>query len=93
MDDLAHTLQSPHRNLSDLQDIATKGVFGKKSGKLKPFDNLLVRELRLELEARGNQTEKKDELTKMLQNTLKGVLQVPSLLLLNPTQSLSDLNL
>ena len=35
MDDLAHTLQHPLRNVKDLQEVAIKGVFGKRTGQLK----------------------------------------------------------
>ena len=42
MDDLAHSLQQPWRNLHDLQQVATSGKFGKQAGELKPFEKLKV---------------------------------------------------
>ena len=95
MDNLAHTLNHPLRNYHDLQQVAIKGVYGKKAGQLKPFDNLLVGELRQELQARGeNGTDKlkKPQLLDALESTLKGVQRVPPLLFHNPTQSLTSLN-
>lgn len=95
MDDLAHTLQIPWRNLHDIQQIATAGKHGKQPGKLKPFDHLRVQQIREEFHARGRfDTDKcKDDLEAMLKGTLKGVQRVLSLLLLNSTGRLSDLNL
>ena len=93
MDDLAHTLQQPRRDLQDIQQLATGGKFGRVSGKLKPFDKLLVAQLREELHARGNfHTDRlKDELSSTLEDTLRGVQRVPTILLLNSTQPLSRL--
>ena len=95
MDDLAHTLQFSWRSLHDIQRIAIEGKWGKKAGELKPFDRLKVQQIREELHARRNfDTDKcKDDLEAILKSILKGVQRVPSLLLLNPTGELSDLNL
>ena len=95
MDDLAYTLQQPRRDLQGIQQLATGGKFGRVSGKLKPFDKLLVAQLREELHARGNfhTDRRKDELSSSLEDTLRGVQRVPTILLLNPTQPLSRLNL
>ncbi len=95
MDDLPHTLQKPWRSLADLQQIAIGGQRGKQPGRLKPFDELKMRELQVELNARGIYTKDrtKEELEGNLKSILKGVQHVPTLLLLNPTASLSDLNL
>ena len=59
------------------------------------FDSLKVDELRQESTARGvsDTTMKKDALNGILESTLKGIVRVPALLLPNPTQSLSILNL
>ena len=94
-DDQGHSLNYNWRSLGDLQSLAIGGVYGKKVGALKPFDSLKVNELRQELTARGvfDTTMTKDVLSEMLETTLKGVLRVPALLLANPTQSLSTLNL
>ena len=97
-DDQAHTLQPKWRDLQELQTVATCGSHGKAAMELSPF-KLLVNELRLELEARHILTleemegVKRDELDLVLQETLKGVKHVPALLLTNPTQQLSSLNL
>ena len=94
MDDLAHTLQLPCRSLPDLQDLAISGTLGKKRGELKPFEKLKI-QLREELRARGHIhiATLKDELSETLKGELKGVQHVPTLPLLNPTGSLSNLNL
>ena len=62
---------------------------------LKPFNKLRVAELRSELSARGifDMAANKPDLEKQLQRTLKGVQRVPSLLLLQPNQPISQLNL
>lgn len=95
MDDLAHSLQQPWRSLHKLQQIATSGKFGKQAGELKPFDKLKVKQLREELHARGffNTDRHKNELKGALKEMLTGVQHVPTLMLLNPTGALSDLNL
>ena len=95
MDDLAHTLQQPWRNLQEIQQIATQGKWGKRPGELKPFDQLRVQQLGEELHACGNfETDKcKDVLEATLKSTLRGVQRVPTIMLLNPTGKLSDLNL
>ena len=93
IDDLAHTLQQPWRNLQEIQQIVTQGKWGKRPGELKSFDQLRV-QLREELHTRGNfETNKcKDVLEATLKSTLRGV-RVPTIMLLNPTGKLSDLNL
>ena len=88
-DDQGHSLSHKWQSLEEIQSLATGGVYGKHAGALKPFDSLKVNELREELTARGT-TMKKDMLAKMLESTLSGVVRVPAL---NPTQSLSTLNL
>lgn len=49
MDDEAHVLRCPLRNLEELQQIAIAGTFGKQPLKLKPFDHLRVADLKKEL--------------------------------------------
>ena len=53
MEDLAHPLQLPWRNLRDIQTIATSGKRGRKPGDIKPFDSLKIQPLKEELHARG----------------------------------------
>ncbi len=94
-DDQAHALQHKWRNPQELQTVATSGRYGRQAGVLKPF-HLKVNELRTELEARGiyiDRTMKRPELDKLLEQTLRGVVRVPALLLTNPTQQLLSLNL
>ena len=94
--DQAHTLFHDWRPLKQLQSLATGGTFGKHAGILRPFDKLKVDELKRELAARGVYLEMgvlKDELQVMLDNILRGVIRVPALLLINPTQSLASLGL
>ena len=95
MDDQAHALRCTLRSFEDLQDIAVAGTFGKQPNVLKPFDQLLVAQLKQELLARKHYdvAYKKPELRAILVETLKGVQRAPSLLLLNPSQPISHLNL
>ena len=87
MGDLAHTLQLPWQSLYDLQQIAVAGKYGRHP---KAFDNLKVRNLK----RHDYETDKcKDDLDHALKSILKGVQRVPTLLLLNPTGKLSDLNI
>ena len=93
-DDQAHCLQHQWRSLATLQSIATLGVFGKQTGITRPFDGLKIGELRTELTARNMRVYGlKDDLQTVLDETLKGIASVPAILLPNPTQSLSSLNL
>ena len=68
---------------------------GKQPQLVAPLQDLRVNDLRKELQARGhdNLDQHKPELQKDLKHILKGVNRVPSLLLLNPQQSLQDLHL
>lgn len=81
--------------LATLQTLATRVAVGKKAGVTKPFDKLRVDDLREELRVRGILTLEgpKPKLQQQLEDILKGVQRVPALLLLNPIQSLSTLNL
>jgi hypothetical protein len=94
-DDQAHTLQHKWHTPQQLQTIAISGRYGRQAGVLKPFD-LKVKELRTELEARGilvDSTMKRGDLDTLLNEVLRGVSRVPALLLTNPLQQLSSLNL
>ena len=93
MDDQAHDLRCTLRSFRDLQDIEVSGTFGKQLNVLKPCDQLLVAQLKQELLARKvyEVDHKMLELRAILVITLKGVQRVPSLLLLNPPQSISQL--
>lgn len=94
-DDQAHALQHKWRQLSKLQSLATEGVYGKQAGVIRPFEALKVDELRQELSCRGilDTSMTKPVLHEMLEQLLRGVASVPALLLTNPTQSLSSLNI
>ena len=95
MDDQAYALRCTLRSFGDLQGIAVSGTFGKQPNILKPFDQLLVAQLKQELLARKvyEIDKKKPELRAILVDILKGVQRVPSLLLLNPPQPISHLYL
>ena len=83
------------RSLKEMQTLATGGRVGSQPGALRPFD-LKVKELRSELEARGmvvDNTMHRADLQKSLDKILRGVMRVPALLLSNPTQQLTSLNL
>ena len=95
MQDLAHALQCKWRSLTDLQSLVLAGKYGNSPGRLKPFDNLKVNELRQELEARGCNTagKLKQQMQAELDSILKGVQRVPTVLVSHPQQSLASLNL
>ena len=94
-DDLGHVFSSAWRSLEHLQKLVLQGKYGHQKGILKPFANLkkeqLVEELRLRdvFDLTGN----KSVLASKLQSLLCGAQRVPTILLMNPTQSLSDVNL
>ena len=91
IDDFAHAVQLPMRSLETIQKIATNGAFGKEQGKLKPLNNLSVSHLRQELIARGqfDVSKNKPDLMNNLTKCLKGIQRAPTLLIAQPTQSLS----
>ncbi len=95
LQDLPHALQCPPRSLEELQSLVTTGQFGKQPGKLKPFDKLLLSDLKVELTTRGIDTSnlQKPQMQERLKDELKGAQRVPSLLVTNPTQSLKNVNL
>ena len=94
MQDLSHALQCPPRSLRDLQSLILAGKYGNQPGQLKPLDHLLVANLREELIAREHDTYqmRKPEMQYLLTEELRGAQRVPSLFVLNPTQSIEDLN-
>ena len=53
MQDLGYALQCKRRTLGDLQQLVLAGRFGDAPGNLKPLDGLLVKDLRIELQACG----------------------------------------
>ena len=90
--DFAHAARLSWRSLGDIQALAVGGSFGRQAKKLKPFDSLKDNQLRRELSDRGQfDVDKcKPELVDDLNKCLKGVQRVPSLLIANPTQPLSN---
>ena len=95
MMDIAHAFHNSWRSLSDIQVLILAGRLGNQPGCLKPLDNLKIADLRQELQARGINTKGllKPQLTSCLTDILQGVQRVPTLLTLNPAQSLTTLNL
>ena len=95
MQDRAHALNCKWRNLADLQQLVVAGTFGKTPGRLKPLEGLYVEQLRKELQSRGYETDNqlKPQLQDELTELLSGAQRVPTLLILNTTQSISKLNL
>ena len=92
MMDLAHSFHQSWRSLSDIQALILAGTLGNKPGCLKPLHHLKIVDLRTELQVRGVGL-RKPQLTAHLTDILQGVQRVPTLLTLEPTQSLSSLNL
>jgi len=95
MQDIAHALNCKWRSLKDLQTLVLGGTYSNQTCTLKPLDNLKIGELQKELQARGYDTtdKLKPELQETLCSLLKGAQRVPTILTLNPTQSLHRLNL
>ncbi len=92
MQDQSYALRKLWRSLSTLQTLITSGKHGNLSGVLKPLYSLKVDKLQTELSTRGIQGVK-DMKKPELQEKLDSILEVPSLLTPNPTQSLFDINL
>ena len=78
-----------------MQKLVLKGKYGKQRGVLKPFSNLNKSQLIEELRCRGvfDLSGRKPDLVSELQKILCGVQRVPTMLINNPSQSLSELNL
>ena len=84
------------RDLGDIQNMATCGVFGKVPNKVCSFESLSREELRQELVSRhiyDFPPNNKKLMTDILKDHLCGVQRVPALLLLNPTADLWEMNL
>ncbi len=83
------------RSLFDLQQLVLKGKYGNKPGILKPFAGLKKDELQGELCVRGvfDISGKKGELSSILKSILCGAQRVPTILISDPKQPLSKLNL
>ena len=94
IEDQAHSLRCSVRSLSDLQQLILSGVYGKRPGMSKPL-TLNANQLRDELRARGVSftNETADILRQKLVDILQGAQRVPTLLIHNPSQTLSALNL
>ena len=93
MADQAHSLHCKTRTLGDIQTLAVQGVLGKVPGALKPLfiPDLPVNDIQKEAVAKGIAVTGKNRATlqKELQEILQGVQRVPSLLLLQPDESLT----
>ena len=86
--DQAHALTHVWRPLEELQSLAIGGTLGLQPGEIRPFHELKVNELKIELGARGVHLEDgllKKDLQGKLDGILRGVASVPALLLPNPT--------
>eukprot|EP00731_Ephydatia_muelleri_P007038 Em0003g1286a len=94
MADQAHSLRCKTRSLGDIQTLVVQGVLGKVPGALKPLyiPDLPVNDIRKVTVARGI-GKNRATLQKELQEILQRVQRVPSLLLLQPDESLTNLNL
>lgn len=95
MEDLAHALECKWRSLSNLQSLVLAGHYGNIPGAIKPFKSLTTDQLQEELRSRNvfHTSTTKKELKQTLASVLKGAQRVPSLLFLNPSQSLEAINL
>ena len=95
MEDLAHALECKWRSLSNLQSLVLAGHYGNIPGAIKPFESLTTDQLQEELRSRNvfHTSTTKKELKQTLASVLKGAQRVPSLLFLNPSQSLEAINM
>ena len=92
----AYSCKRSPRNLIDIQNKATCGVFGKIPNKVNSFESLSRKELRQELVSRqiyDFPPNNKKAMTDILKDHLCGVQRVPALLLLNTTADLWEMNL
>ena len=87
MQDLGYALQCKRRTLGDLQQLVLACRFGDAPGSLKPLDGLLVKDLHMELQARGMPIlgKLKDEIQANLTTVLKEAQRVPTLLTQKPS--------
>jgi hypothetical protein len=78
-----------------LQQVAIAGKWGKQPGSIRPFDRLTSTQLKKELRARKiyDFGPTKKDVKERLNEHLRGIQRVPSLLLHNPTQHIGTLNL
>ena len=78
-----------------LVNITFTGPCGRQAANAKPFEKLTNQQIQQELRAREeyNFGKTKPQLVQSLKSTLRGAQRIPSLLLLNPTQRLSEINL
>ena len=84
--DFAHASYCDQRTFESIQKVALEGVYGKRQGHLKFYDNLNAKELRKELEKRGCKEYPNSKHGKLgiLKNILCGVQRVPSLMMFSP---------
>ena len=94
--DLTYAFHASLRSLEDRQTIVLGGHFGrsKRNGGIRPFDKMLVSELKIELRSRGIEpTGLKKDMESDLREILGGVQRVPALLWREQRGSLTDMNL
>ena len=92
---MAHVFNFSWRSLEDLQSLVLKGKYGKQPSFLTPFASLNKEQLKEELCIRGvfDLSRRKHELHSELQTILCGAQRVPTILISNPSQPLSELHL
>ena len=95
VEDIAHACTKKWCTVSDIQQIAIKGKFGRQSGVLEPFKFLSLDQVQQELRVRNiyHTSKTKKEAEAVLTDTLRGVQRVPSILITNPTTSLEEFHL
>ena len=79
----------------DCSCLLPTGPAGREAGNTKPFERLNTNQMKQELHLRGEYDfgTTKQQLTQSLKRTLCGAQRVPSFILLNPTKTLSEMNL
>ena len=94
VEDIAHACTQKWCTVSDIQQIAIKGKFGRQSGVLEPFKFLSLDQVQQELRVHNiyHTSKTKKEAEAVLTDTLRGVQRVPSILITNPT-SLEEFHL
>ena len=92
--DAAHWNQTPYKSLVDNQAHVLAGIHGRKRNCARPFTGLSIQEVRHELAVRGqDSTGNSEACRERLLHHLGGLQRVPLLLITNPSEDITVLNL
>ena len=94
--DLAVSLSRPHLSLSERLNKVLRGPAGrnKKNGRLKPFKDLRLEELKKKCTARGLPCDgRKKDLQEALREEIGGIQRVPAMIFFDQEKTMADLSL